>query len=181
MIRGAGLAVAALALLASPAAAQLVPGTRAPESPADAVDEAQALLCTLAAAGRPVPGLNMPLIGGEGMTQLDKVPEELARFVTASPTHRTVRLQAPGDPVWVVHDAGSGRCAIYSFAEASPVVTKLLAALDRPGAWKRLKKPVAGIDHSYEWKMAPGVRLLTEILIPDAAGDPLAVVVRPAN
>jgi hypothetical protein len=181
MIWRAGLALAALALLASPAAAQIVPGTRAPESPADAVDLAQALLCTLAAAGRPTPGLNMQLIGGEGMTQLDKVPEALARFVTAAPTQKIILLQAPGEPVWIVHDAASSRCAIYSFTAAEPVVAKLLAALDRPGAWKRQKEPAVGVDHSYQWKMAPGVRLATEILVPDSAGEPLAVVVRPAN
>jgi hypothetical protein len=181
MIRAAGLAIAALALLASPAAAQIVPGTRAPESAADAFDVAQALLCTLAAAGRPVPGLNMQLIGGEGMTQLDKLPDGLAGFVAAAPTQRVVLLQAPGDPVWVVHDSASGRCAVYSFTDSAPVTAKLLTALDRPGAWKRQKEPAAGVDHSYQWKMAPGVRLLTEISIPDAAGEPLAVVVRPAK
>jgi hypothetical protein len=181
MIRAAGLAAAALALLASPAAAQLVPGMRAPESPADAIDGAQAMLCTLAAAGRPTPGLNMGLIGGEGMTQLDGIPEALARFVPAAPTQKVVLLKAPGDPVWVVHDARTGRCGIYSFTAAAPVEAKLRAALDRPGAWKRSKKPVAGIDHSYEWKMAPGVRLLTEISIPDSAGEPLLVLVRPSK
>jgi hypothetical protein len=180
MMRSACLAAAALALLAGPAAAQIVPGTRPPESAADAIDEAQALLCTLAAAGRPMPGLNMPLLGEEGMTQLDTVPDALARFVTSTPQQRIVQLHAPGDPVWVVHDAQTGRCAIYSFTDAAPVEAKLLASFARPGSWKP-KEAAAPVDHAFEWKIGGSVRLRTEILLPDAAGEPIAVVVKPAG
>ena len=173
--------VAALAALASPSAAQIVPGFRPPESAADAIDHAHAGLCTLAAAGRPMPGLNMDLIGGEGFTPLDKLPDALAPFIAATPDQRIVQLKAPGDPVWVVHDPRTGRCSILSFTEAGPVETKMLAALATPGAWKRRKKAGEGIDHAYEWKIGGAVRLRTEISLPDSPGQPLAVVVRPAG
>jgi len=178
-MRSASLAVAALALLAGPAAAQIVPGTRPPESAADAIDDAHSVLCTLAAAGRPMPGLNMPLLGEEGMTQLDKVPDALAPLVASAPQQRIVQLQAPGEPVWVVHDARTGHCSIYSFTDAAPVEAKLLASLAHPGAWKR-KKAAAPVDHAFEWKIGGAVRLRTEISLPDAAGDPIVVVVKPA-
>lgn len=179
-MRSAALAAAALTLLASPASAQIVPGTRAPESAADAIDQAQALLCTLAAAGRPMPGLNMSLLGEEGMTQLDKLPDALARFVASTPQQRVVHVQAPGDPVWVVHDAQTGICSIYSFTDAAPVESKLLELLARPGAWKS-KKAAAPVDHAFEWKIGGAVRLRTEISLPDAAGDPIVIVVKPAG
>ncbi len=170
---------AALAALAVPAAAQLVPGTRAPADAAEAIDHAQALLCTLAAAGRPMPGLNMPLLGGEGYVQLETVPEALAPFVGSGSEQKAVELRSPGDPVWVVHDPRSGRCAILSFTDPSPVEAKLLASLATPGAWKP-HKAGAGVDHAFRWKIGKSVRLLTEISTPDSPGKPLVmVVVRP--
>jgi hypothetical protein len=180
MMRSICLVAAALALLASPAAAQIIPGTRPPESAAEAIDDAQALLCTLAAAGRPMPGLNMELLGGEGMTQLDKVPDALARFVTGTPQQHIVQLQAPGEPIWVVHDPQTGICSIYSFTDAAPVEAKLLASFARSKSWKR-KEVVAPVDHAFEWKIGGEVLLRTEITLPDAAGEPLVVVVRPAQ
>lgn len=180
-MRKAALAVAALALLAGPAAAQIVPGLPAPTSPADAVSDAQAMLCTLAAAGRPMPGLNSALLGGEGMTALDALPDSLARFVGREPQQRIVQLVAPGDPVWVVHDPRSRRCAIITLTDPAPVTGKLLASLDLPGAWERVDDAGGGIDYAYEWEIDKSVRLRTEVAIPDAFGEPLIVVVRPAN
>ena len=178
-MRAFRLALTALALLAGPGQAQIVPGTRAPESTAEAIDDAQSLLCTLAAAGNPMPGLNMQLVGGEGYTPLDRIPDALARFVANAPQLRVVQLQAPGDPVWVVHDPESRRCSIYSFTDAAPVEAKLLGSLSTPGSWRRTDA-TAGIDHAFEWRIARSVRLRTEIALPDAAGEPLVVVVRPA-
>lgn len=170
-------AAAALAVPAT-ASAQIVPGLRAPESPADAIDDAQSMLCVLAAAGRPMPGLNMKLLGSEGMTQLDKVPDQLAPFVSATATARVVLLHAPGDPVWVVHDSATGRCAIYSFTDPAPVEAKLLESMATPKAWKR-QEPSGGADHVYEWAIDKPLRLRTEITRPKAPGEPLAVVVTP--
>ena len=163
------------------AQAQIMPGTLPPESAAEAIDEAQSLLCTLAAAGRPMPGLNMPMLGSEGMTQLAAIPDALARFVPPAPGQMIVRITVPGDPVWVVHDPRTGRCAIYSFTEAAPVEAKLIAGFERTDSWKKRKDAGAGVAHAYEWKMDRTVRLRTEISLPAAPGSPLMVVVRPAK
>jgi hypothetical protein len=179
-MRNSTLILAAGAALALPATApaQIVPGLRAPESAADAIDDAQSMLCVLAAAGRPMPGLNMNLIGGEGMTQLDRLPEGLAPFVAAAATQQIVQLHAPGDPVWVVNDSATGRCAIYSFTDAAAVEARLLKSLATPKAWKR-QEPSGGADHVFEWAIDKPLRLRTEITRPKTPGEPLAVVVTP--
>jgi hypothetical protein len=139
------------------------------------------ILCTLAAAGRPMGGLNMDLVGGEGYTQVAKVPEPLARFVPSAPQQRTVEYRAPGAPLWIVHDPASGRCAIYTFAEAAPIEAKLLDSLRLSSVWKRKKDAGPGIDHLFEWKVDRSLRLRTEISRPHAPGEPFVVVVRPAE
>jgi hypothetical protein len=180
-MRGLLLLLVGAAFVAPPAAAQLIPGTVPPENVAQAVDEARMVLCTLAAGGRPMGGLNMDLVGGEGYTPLAKVPEPLARFVQSAPPQRMVEYRAPGGPLWIVHDPSTGRCGIYTFAEAAPIEAKLLASLGLSSMWKRKKDGGPGIDHLFEWKVDRSLRLRTEISRPHAPGEPFVVVVRPAG
>jgi hypothetical protein len=180
-LRVAHLLLPAFALVASAAAAQLVPGTRAPKSAAEAIDDAHMIVCTLAAAGRPMGGLNIPMVGGEGYAPVDKVPDSLVRFAPTTPGQKIVHYPGAGGPLWVVFDPASGRCAIYAFAESAPVEARLLQSLGRSGMWKRRKDAGAGIDHAFEWKAEPGLRLRTEISLPDSAGDPILVAVTPAR
>jgi hypothetical protein len=168
------------ALCAAPAAAQLVPGTRPPANAAEAVDDARAIVCTLAAAGRPMGGLNIPMVGGEGYAPVERTPDSLARFIPAGP-QKIVEYKGAGGPLWIAYDPASGRCAIYTFGDAAPVETKLLESLGRSRMWKPTKDAGAGVDHAFEWKAEPRLRLLTEISRPRAAGEPLTVVVRPAG
>jgi hypothetical protein len=174
----------ALALAASRAAAQLVPGTEEPANAAEAVDDAHGVVCTLAAAGRPVGGLNIPMVGGEGYAPLDRAPDSLARFVPAAPQQKIFEYKGAGGPLWIVYDQASRRCAIYAFADPAPVEARLLETLDRSAKlhmWKRVKDAGPGIDDLYEWKAEPGLRLLTEISKPRASGEPFVVVVRPSR
>jgi|GEM_PF-4777196 len=177
-LRPALFLVPALALVASSAVAQLVPGTREPASAAEAIDDAHMIVCTLAAAGRPMGGLNIPLVGGEGYAPVDKVPDTLARFVQSTPQQKIVEYPGAGGPLWIVYDPASGRCAIYAFTDPAPVEARLLQSLRRPGMWKPKKDADAGIDHAFEWKAEPGLRLRTEISLPDSAGEPILVVVK---
>jgi hypothetical protein len=172
------------ALSADPVAAQLVPGTEPPADAAEAVVDAHGIICTLAAAGRPVGGLNIPIVGGEGYAPLDRVPDSLARFVPAAPQQKILEYKGSGGPLWIAFDPGSRRCAIYTFADAAPVEAKLLETLGRSrklNMWKPKKDAASGVDQVFEWKAEPGLRLLTEISRPHAAGEPLTVVVRPAG
>lgn len=180
-LRPAFLLVPALALVASSAAAQLVPGTREPESAAEAIDDAHMIVCTLAAAGRPMGGLNISMVGGEGYAPVDKAPDSLARFVENAPQQKIVHYPGAGGPLWIVYDPASRRCAIYAFTDPAPVEARLLQTLGRSRIWKPKKNAGAGIDHVYEWKAEPGLRLRTEISLPDGAGEPILVVVRPAG
>jgi hypothetical protein len=183
-LRSLRLAVPALALVASAATAQLVPGTRPPANAAEAVDDAHGVVCTLAAAGRPVGGLNIPMVGGEGYAPLNSAPDSLARFVPAAPQQKILEYKGAGGPLWIAFDPGSRRCAIYTFADSAPVEARLLETLGRSrklNMWKPRKDAAPGVDHAFEWKAEPGLRLLTEISRPHAAGEPLTVVVRPAG
>ncbi|HYG48243.1 MAG TPA: hypothetical protein VD846_09925 [Allosphingosinicella sp.] len=176
ILRRGALFAAALAVLAGPASAQLVPGLSPPASPAEAIDDAHSVLCTLAAAGRPMPGLNMKPIGGEGFTPLDRLPKALEPFFQSGPAEKIVQLKSPGDPVWLIHDPRSGACAIISFTDPAPAVARLLKSLDQPGSWKRRSELGKDIDHAYEWKV-DSLTLLTEIAFPDSPGPPLVVIV----
>jgi hypothetical protein len=174
------LVLAGLAAVAAPASAQIVPGTRAPETTAELVGDAQMIVCFLAAAGRPMPGLNMPLLGEEGMTVLAQVPDELAKFVENRPDQAILKLKSPADPVWIVHDRNSRRCAIYALTDPAPVEAKLLPILlGGKDPWKRVE-PGAGVDQAFALKLGRE-RFLTEITRPRAAGEPLVVVVRPGR
>jgi hypothetical protein len=183
-LRPARLLAPALAVAASAAGAQLVPGTDVPANPAEAVDDAHGIVCSLAAAGRPVGGLNIPMVGGEGYAPLERVPDSLVRFVPAAPQQKILEYKGDGGPLWILFDPASRRCAIYTFADAAPVEAKLLETLGRSlklNMWKPKKDAAPGVDHAFEWKAEPGLRLLTEISRPHAAGEPLTVVVRPAG
>ncbi|HEX9966099.1 MAG TPA: hypothetical protein VGB04_14070 [Allosphingosinicella sp.] len=176
----AALLVTALAALASTAAAQIVPGTRAPATTAELVGDAQMIVCFLAAAGRPMPGLNMPLLGEEGMTLLADVPEELAKFVEKRPGQAILKLKSPADPVWIVHDPGTRRCGIYALTDPAPVEAKLVPdLLSGKNPWKRVEAP-AGVDQAFALKIG-SERFRTEITRPRSAGEPLLVLVRPGR
>lgn len=177
LLRSARLPIAVLAFAASAAAAQLVPGTRPPADAAEAIGDAQTIVCTLAAAGRPMGGLNIPMVGGEGYAPIDRVPDSLARFVPSAPEQKILTYEGPGGPLWIVYDPGAARCAIYAFTDPAPVEARLLQLLGGSGIWER-RDAGAGIDHVYEWNVERGLRLRTEISRPHAAGEPVAVVVR---
>jgi hypothetical protein len=173
------LAVPATALLASAVEAQLVPGTRPPASLAEAIDDAHMIVCTLAAAGRPMGGLNIPMVGGEGYAPVDRIPENLKAFVPSAPGQKVVAYEGAGGPLWIVYEPG--RCAIYAFTDAAPVEARLLQSMGGSRMWKRKKDAGPGIDHAFEWKADRSLRLRTEISRPHAAGQPLAVVVTRAR
>ncbi|HEX8241490.1 MAG TPA: hypothetical protein VF574_17270 [Allosphingosinicella sp.] len=173
-------AAAMLAALSAPAAAQIVPGTRAPETTAELVGDAQMVVCFLAAAGRPMPGLNMPLLGEEGMTVLTQVPDPLARLVENRADQAILELKSPADPVWIVHDRSTRRCAIYALTDPAPVEAKLMPILlGGSHPWRRVEAG-AGVDQAFALKLGRE-RFLTEISRPRAAGEPLLVVVRPGR
>jgi hypothetical protein len=180
-LRPAHLLIPALALVSSAAAAQLVPGTREPESAAEAINDARMIVCTLAAAGRPMGGLNIPLIGGEGYAPVDRIPDPLARFVESAPQQKVLEYPGAGGPLWIVYDPASGRCAIYAFTDAAPVEERLLQSLSRPRMWRRKNDAGPGIDHAFEWRPERGLVLRTEISLPDSAGEPIRIVVRRAT
>ena len=165
--------------LAVGASAQLVPGTRPPADAAEAIDDARMIVCTLAAAGRPMGGLNMPLVGGEGYAAISKLPDTLARFVPAAPRQKLFEYKGAGGPLWIAFDPESGRCAIYAFADAALAEAKLVKSLRASTQWRARMDPGDGVDDAFEWRPEGAPRLLTQVIKPHAAGEPVTVVVQP--
>jgi hypothetical protein len=175
------LAAGAAALAGTGAHAQFVPGTRPPADTAEAMDDARMIVCTLAAAGRPMGGLNIRFVGGEGYAAVDKLPDNLARFVPAAAQMKRFEYKGAGGPLWITFDPDSGRCAIYAFTDAAAAEGRLLKSLRAASQWRPKMDPGTGIDHAFEWRPEPSLRLVTEISKPHAAGEPMMVVVRPVR
>lgn len=174
---------AASAGLAAPACAgaQLVPGTREPANIAEAIDDTRMLVCTLAAAGRPMGGLNIRFIGGEGYAAIAKLPDNLAPFVPAAAEQKLFEYKGAGGPLWITFDPASGRCGIYAFTDGAEAEAKLLKSIAASRGWKRNPKAGPGVDAAFEWRPERALLLRTEISKPHAAGEPVAVVVKPVR
>jgi hypothetical protein len=105
---------AAAALACAPAAAQIAPGVRAPESVVDAVADAWLLGCFFAAAERPAAGLNVGIeLGGPGLHSPQSAPDDLRPLIFALPGRMSVAvLDAPGGQAWMFHDRKTKRCIV---------------------------------------------------------------------
>lgn len=105
---------AAAALACAPAAAQIAPGVRAPESVVDAVADAWLLGCFFAAAERPAAGLNVDIeLGGPGLHSPQSAPDDLRPLIFALPGRMSVAvLDAPGGQAWMFHDRKTKRCIV---------------------------------------------------------------------
>ena len=111
---GTALILAAAALACPPAAAQIAPGVRAPESVAYAVGDAWMLGCFFAAAERPAAGLNVSFeLGGPGLHAPTSAPDDLRPLIYALPDRDAVAvLDAPGGQAWMFHDPKTKRCIV---------------------------------------------------------------------
>jgi len=106
---------AAAALVCAPAAAQIAPGIRAPESVADAATDAWMLGCFFAAAERPAAGLNIGFeLAGPSLHAVNAMPDDALRpLIDALPGRtRIAVLDAPGGQVWMFHDPKPKRCIV---------------------------------------------------------------------
>jgi hypothetical protein len=174
---------AAATAFAAPAGAgaQLVPGTREPANAAEAIDDAHMVVCTLAAAGRPMGGFNIRFVGGEGYAAIAKLPDSLAPFVPAAPEQKFFEYKGAGGPLWITFDPASARCGIYAFADGAEAEARLIKSMAVSKVWKRKADAGPGIDDAFEWRPERTLLLRTEISKPHAAGEPVAVVVRPVR
>lgn len=105
----------AAALACAPAAAQIAPGVRAPESVVDAAADAWMLGCFFAAAERPAAGLNIGFeLAGPGLHPVNAMPDAaLLPLVGVLPGRtRIAVLNAPGGQAWMFHDPKSKRCIV---------------------------------------------------------------------
>lgn len=140
--RAAGCALAALALGTAPAAGQIAPGTRAPESVVQAVGDAWLLGCFFAAAERPAAGLNMGFdLAGPSLHPARSAPDDLRPLITALPGHMAVAVvDAPGGQVFLFHDRKAGRCLVVPTPATTPgIEAEFLKLMARD--WKAVEAP----------------------------------------
>ncbi|TMJ12280.1 MAG: hypothetical protein E6G94_14175 [Alphaproteobacteria bacterium] len=133
MIRKPALALAALALLAGPAAAQIAPGIRTPDNVAEAVLMAQLFGCTAAASERLAGGLNAPLAPDlKGVELHSALPPVLAPKVgPLAEGSKVMSLSSPEGSVWMAYDPTARRCVVSALApDPAAVKAKLMPVFE---------------------------------------------------
>ena len=98
--------------------AQIAPGLRKPETQLQAMGQALDMGCFLATAGRPVPGINQPLLGmkGEGLTPQEVAADWLSPLIATAGRNQVSLLKTPQGPVWIVFNLDNGDCNVAAKA-----------------------------------------------------------------
>jgi len=107
----------ALLLSAAPAAAQIMPGLRAPETAYDAMTIGQLIGCTFAVSGRPSAVASADTSGSQGLTHHDAAPPAMlaAAGMTAEGTLAFTLDNREGE-VWLLNNPSQHRCAVATLA-----------------------------------------------------------------
>ncbi|HMG47642.1 MAG TPA: hypothetical protein VK614_09310 [Allosphingosinicella sp.] len=111
------LALLAILLSAAPAAAQIMPGLRAPATAHDAMSIGQLIGCTFAVTGRPSAVSSADTSGSQGLTHRDAAPAAMlaAAGMTAEGT-LAFTLDNPQGEVWLLNNPAQHRCAVATLA-----------------------------------------------------------------
>jgi hypothetical protein len=111
------LILLAALLPAAPAAAQIMPGVRAPATAHDAMSIGQLIGCTFAVTGRPSAVSSADTSGAEGLTHHDSAPAAmLSAAGMAAEGTLAFTVDNPEGEVWLLNDARQGRCAVATLA-----------------------------------------------------------------
>jgi hypothetical protein len=111
------LALLAALLFAAPAAAQIMPGLRAPATAHDAMSIGQLIGCTFAVTGRPSAVASADTAGSEGLTHHDAAPPAmLAAAGMAAEGTLAFTLANPEGEVWLLNNPQQHRCAVATLA-----------------------------------------------------------------
>jgi hypothetical protein len=149
-------------LAAMPAAAQMIPGLRAPASIAAGVGDAWWSGCFFAATDRPAVGLNLPLgeLAGAGLHEPASIPDDLRAFIATLAGHvRIAVLDAPGGQVWMFFDARAKRCTIIPEPVASEGIDAKFPSLVPGGdGWRRIIRDDGSPAFEQDFEAAPALR-----------------------
>jgi hypothetical protein len=160
-LKRAALILAALALpiTATPAAAQIAPGLRAPTSVRDGVIQAWLMGCYFAATERPAPGLNTDIsTGGPGLHMPRSIPAGLSAFMHATLAGhvRIAVLDAPGGEIWMFYDAQAKRCTIATNPADTQGIGDEFASLIRlDNEWRPAAREGGGGAFEQDFEGAP--------------------------
>lgn len=150
-----------LPLGATPAAAQMAPGLRAPTGVADGVGDAWMMGCYFAATDRPAVGLNLPLgdLAGPDLHAATSIPDELRAFIdTLADEVRVAVLDAPGGAVWMFFDARTKRCTIVPQPVTSEGIEAQFTSLVRPDQdWRPVTREGGGAAFEQDFDAAPSL------------------------
>jgi hypothetical protein len=155
------LAAFALPLAAAPAAAQIAPGLRAPETIRGAVAQAWLMGCYFAATERPAAGLNIDTsMGGPGLHEPRSIPAGLRPFLDTLADHvRLAVLDAPGGEVWMFFDARAKRCTIVTNPADAEGMSEEFASLIRlDNDWRPVTRAGGGAAFEQDFEAATRLR-----------------------
>jgi hypothetical protein len=158
------------------ATAQIAPGLRAPETVADGIEQAHAMACFLAVAGRPFPGLNFdaPDLMGEGLRKADVGPDWLSASYPAVSGATLTTLTTGQSDVWIAFDAASARCIIAAQADDTAALREALAGeLYAFGDWDR-RRDRSAIGYHYRQRLA-GLTFVSRFLEPATPANVIIV------
>lgn len=98
------------------AVAQIAPGYREPTDLVDGAIMAVTSGCYLAAAGRPVPGINKPSGGlaGKGVTEQESAPVWVTQASNSPNRVRYSTLGTPEGDIWIGFDETTSRCSVIA-------------------------------------------------------------------
>ena len=169
------LALLAALLSAAPAAAQIMPGLRAPATANDAMTIGQLLGCTFAVTGRPSAVSSADTSGAEGLTHHDTAPAAMlaAAGMTADGT-LAFTLGNPEGEVWLLNNPAQHRCAVATLAgDLAANEAAFVAAMARsPAAFRAVDGGEAGTRRYESREMGVAVTLKS----PAAPGTPFVVI-----
>jgi hypothetical protein len=169
------LALFAALLSAAPAAAQIMPGLRAPATAHDAMSIGQLIGCTFAVTGRPSAVSSADTSGAEGLTHHDAAPAAmLAAAGMAAEGTLAFTVANPEGEVWLLNNSRQGRCAVATLA-GDLAANEAAFAADLAGGRMGFREAPGGEAGTRRFE-SRDMGVIVTLKAPGASGAPFAVI-----
>ena len=169
-----------LAITASHAAAQYIPGLETPTDTADGFEQMIATACPLAVIGEKLAGFTEDHPEETAITVLDALPESLASHATTSAGSRIMHLPNPGDDLYIVLDSEAKLCTVLAHTDPAPIKARLIDPIAASGAWPKIDDPGEGFTHGFIYNFAGVAKLEVRFAVSTGDDAPVMATVQPA-
>ncbi len=168
-----------LAITASSAAAQYIPGLETPTDTADGFEQMIAAACPLAVMGEKLTGFTEDHPEETAIKVLKALPEALAPYVATSPKMRIMHIPTPSDDLYVVLDKDTKLCTVIAQTDPAPIKSGLIDPIANSGAWPTIDEPGAGFTHGFIYNFANVAKLEVRFALPETDKTPVIASVTP--